>query len=239
MGNYSWLLAAINGADACRIKWDMYDVRLFEGIGGYDAWHIAEAKRKKATTLVDVAHELHDTKLFGYLTDSFILALLELCNCLEMPQGMESCKPKIFYEEEGFDRVHFLEFTPGTRIIVWGTYSVNDEEFKEGGAWYYTDERDKDKPMYVGRDYALLTDEKEASFSEARKRVLGKVVNEGTRWVVNRLSPCGHSRVSALPVFMQMFGIRPEDSDAMERARRIMDVDKLSKTPLDQFMNNK
>ena len=77
------------------------------------------------TSIADLANYLHDRKLFGYLTNSTIKTLCKICLHTKFIHTNINQYPKLYFEEEGWDKIHFLEFYPGTETIIWGSYAFD------------------------------------------------------------------------------------------------------------------
>ena len=77
-------------------------------------------------TLKDLAHELNDTKLCGYLTLPVKKILGLICKNIDYTilENELDKLPKMYFEEDGWDRIHYFEFYPGTDRIIWGSHAL-------------------------------------------------------------------------------------------------------------------
>lgn len=126
MGNYSYFIVSVNGASICKIDWDNCNFAVETEHS--ECYHITWLKKnlvslgvdKRPETLEELAKSFDDHKLFGYLDNGYIEAFREVCRHLVMPPTVGKMFPRIYFEEEGFDRIHYLEFHPGTDVVLWG-----------------------------------------------------------------------------------------------------------------------
>ena len=139
MGTYSWYITSRNNADTCKINWKSINTDiLYKSTVLQSCYEEAH----KYPTLQKVAERFDETKLMGYLTHDFIMALMELSNNL-IPNGSF---PRIYYEYEGSDTLWCLEFIPGKRVVHMQTcdYKISEthadkkkflSELPENGVW--------------------------------------------------------------------------------------------------------
>ena len=107
MGTYSFYLTSRNNAKDCKINWAAMDKnKIFKS-------YVLQNSYESTTTLEEVAKNFDESKLFGYMTQEFIEALIEFNKNL-VPYG---CHPKIYYDYEGSNDLVGLEFIPGTEYI--------------------------------------------------------------------------------------------------------------------------
>ena len=127
MGNYSWLLKIING-DSTIIDWK--SILPTEHTLNDNYLDIYEEDCINISSITDLANYLDDRKLFGYLTNSTKKTLCKICLYTKFIDKNINITdyPKLYFEEEGWDRIHFLEFYPGTETINWGSYAFDFNE---------------------------------------------------------------------------------------------------------------
>jgi hypothetical protein len=112
MGNLTWLIGYTNGASITTIQWEDMDPAKLKH------WLIQELREaKEVKTVADLGTAMHDTKLLGYLDNDYIETLQEVCR--HMKSTAEPCFPRLFFELEGCDTLHCLEFQPGTDVIMY------------------------------------------------------------------------------------------------------------------------
>jgi hypothetical protein len=142
MGNFSWLAALRNNATGTRIRWELADpARLRGNYTLHDCWehrdtpegtwrncNYGREERRFPRTLGELATELSDTKLFGYLGEEMIAAFNELSRILEPTCTHDRCFPRIYYEYEGWDEVCFLEFHPGEPRVNIGSLRITEQK---------------------------------------------------------------------------------------------------------------
>ncbi|MDR3540754.1 MAG: hypothetical protein P4L69_07250, partial [Desulfosporosinus sp.] len=76
------------------------------------------------------------------------------------------------------------------------------------------------------------TEEQIESYKRAERRAFMSMI-ANAEWKTARLTPVvNEMKQPSLSTLMALYGIRPEDPDAMEQARKVIDVDKALKTPL-------
>src|SRR3989338_9384646 len=114
MGNLSWLFATRNGANKCKIDWSKCPE-----LNRYGACILEEMRTENSSsTLQEIAEAFDDSKLFGYLTAQFIKDLITVNKLLT---GGDKYMPRLYYEYEGWFQLNYLEFHPGTDVIMIGT----------------------------------------------------------------------------------------------------------------------
>lgn len=116
MGNYSILRGTRNNANDCIINWDAMDIsKLYKNFILEDEHKKPAVKRAKS--LGEMAELWNSTKFVGYFDNDTITALCEFSRNL-LQYG---CRPRLYYEFEGWNQLWCLEFVPGTTII---NYSI-------------------------------------------------------------------------------------------------------------------
>lgn len=231
MGNYSWLIITTNGATLCAIDWDACDFDKIDQKNS-EAYRITwlkdaekEEGEKRPKTLQELAEKLHDQKLFGYLDNGYIEAFMELCRHMSFAgTALEGQRvfPRIYYEEEGWQRLHYFEFHPGTDLILWGTHSFNDEDIPK-------------YPDPPPGELMTTQDQRDAYNKVEREAHLGMI--DTGKWLIRPLKP-SHEEPSAAITLMALFGIRPEDPDAIERASKVFDVKWAMRVPSSELFGH-
>jgi len=125
MGNYSWLLKTLNTSSTI-IDWN--SILPIDNSLNDNYLDMYEEDCFNITSITDLANYLHDRKLFGYLTNSTVKTLCKICLHTKFIDDNIREYPKIYFEEEGWDRIHFLEFYLGTETINWGSYTFDFNE---------------------------------------------------------------------------------------------------------------
>ncbi|MDR3544070.1 MAG: hypothetical protein P4L69_24405, partial [Desulfosporosinus sp.] len=171
MGNYSWLITTMNGADKCEILWDACNFSERVNRRPSEAYHITWLKvdPSRPKTVKELAERLHDRKLFGYLDNGYIEAFIEICRHMRMPEGDNSSFPRMYFEEEGWQRLHYLEFHPGTDVVIWGVHSFTDEDLPS---------EEEQEP----------TEEQIESYKRAERRAFMSMI-ANAEWKTARLTP--------------------------------------------------
>ena len=93
----------------------------------YENWnhlYLDNIEELNVKSLQDFANFLNNKKIFGYLTNSYIKSLQKICLYTKFV-GETKLKPKMFFEESGRGKIHFLEFNIGTEEITWGIYNFD------------------------------------------------------------------------------------------------------------------
>ena len=151
MGNYSYFLYASSNASSYKIDWSRVGKtakNYFKGHYGFDLETI--------TNLEEFCKAFHDLKFIGYMDNELIFSLIDL-NEHGLTRNKEDTESiRIYYDYEGFDQVHCLEFYPGTRKILHGIYKFNDSSFE------YKKNEDDD------------SDEEDDKYSDMRKEYMMK-----------------------------------------------------------------
>lgn len=124
-------LLCVKNADNTIIDWESAkkEIELINSEYEYENWnylYLDEDIEKNLKSLKDFAEYLNNKKLFGYLTNSYIKSLQKICLNTKFV-GESKLKPKMFFEEPGWVKVHFFEFNIGTENITWGLYNFENE----------------------------------------------------------------------------------------------------------------
>ena len=126
MGNYSYLLKVLNCKNTI-INWNNFKDVLFELTKDTDNYIYFNNidTFDNIVSLEDLANHLHAKKLFGYLTNPTceILSLICLNSVFTDKDNLGS--PIMYFEEGGWDRIHYLKFNIGTEDIEWCSYAFD------------------------------------------------------------------------------------------------------------------
>lgn len=209
MGNYSWLLKTVNG-DSTIINWN--SVFPVENALNDNYLTIYEEDCINISSITDLANYLHDRKLFGYLTNSTIKTLCKICLNTKFIDENNIEYPKLYFEEEGWDRIHFLEFHPGTETIIWGSYAFdfNEKELEKSLIDQY-------KLIYNVNLMYDNPDTETEIYDKLDKRkqeyLLNLLSDRLTNWNIKNLdySIDQNDNNSKLLDYLTLFGIRYED----------------------------
>jgi hypothetical protein len=140
MGNYSWLLRILNCKDTI-IDWETI-LKLYPNI--WEHYRYSQKDIIKLKSLYDFSISLHDTKLFGYIDNNYCKLLCKISLHTSFTDKYNSkLFPRIYFEEEGWDRIHFLEFHCGTEEVIWGSYAFDFIYDKWGKRILYSQESEK------------------------------------------------------------------------------------------------
>jgi len=183
MGNYSWLLKIING-DTTIIGWN--SVFPVDNLLNDNYLTIYKEDSINISSITDLANYLHDRKLFGYLTNSTIKTLCKICLHTKFIDGNINITnyPKLYFEEEGWDRIHFLEFHLGTETVIWGSYSFdfNREELEKSLIDDY-------KLIYnmENEDFDYETRIYDKIYKKRKEYILNLINDTHTNWNIQKL----------------------------------------------------
>lgn len=236
MGKLSYLVICNGVSSKVQIDW--------EKISEEKVAPIPDLKRCEAAipdyqpdTISELAEELDETKLFGYLTNDYIEALQEVClaSSYEPPLSkditdveLQAKRPRIYFEEEGYDCLHYLEFHPGTTTVYKGTHDWSERDIQMGFPDYPSDDSDKE---------ALET------YHLARKMtksiIFTKLIEEGDDWRRTLLVPFNPVEDSSvlLSLFKE-YGIDPEDPTAEEQMNRFVNAAKAAGVQLKDLLDD-
>jgi hypothetical protein len=216
MGKLSYLVICNKTASKVQIDWEKVDEEKVATV--YDL------KRCKASisdyqpeTVSELAEELDETKLFGYLTNDYIEALQEVCMSMYCDATIpDATMPRIYFEEEGRYCLHYLEFHPGTTTVVKGTHEWCDREEFQGLPDYPFDEDDKD-----------MIDAYHDSRKITKSVVYTRLIAEGTDWNRTMLEAFDiKSEAAVLTSLMKEYGIDSNDPDADDQLSRLVNAAK-------------
>jgi len=233
MGNYSWLLKVING-DFTIIDWESILPNINSLEDNY--FYINEYECSNVVSMTDLSNFLDDTKLFGYLTNGSIKSLCKISLHTKFINGVDNTDnitnikyPKMYFEEEGWDRIHFLEFHPGTEDILWGSYAfdMNENELEKSLVSEYK--------LIHNIELTQKHDDFETKiYDEIRKRkkeyMLNLINDKFTHWNIKKLDYSNkvETQNDKLITLMSLFGIRHEDFlknpiETMKTFKKIID----------------
>ena len=214
MGNYSWLLDSINCKNTF-INWDIVLEKIKDfpedNVLSYD---IIKNEYENIKTIKDLGEYLHDKKLCGYLTDSYMNILKIICfNTkkikIENESSMLNPNPILYFEEDSWDRIWSFEFIVGTVTVIIKThsFSINKNYIKyiymcENDEYFSSFEEFIESKLY---DSDLFDEEIYYEFfrKEERKYMYNLINDKSTTW--NNLSELKTN------VYMTICGVRPED----------------------------
>ena len=224
MGNYSWLLKIING-DCTIIDWKSI-LPIINSIRDNNYFYIDEKECSEIVSITDLSNFLNDRKLFGYLTNSYIESLCKICLHTKFTNNNEDIKyPKMYFEEEGWDRIHFLEFHPKTEDILWGSYAFdfNYDELKESlvneyklihgknsiSSFLFYEKHLKEN---IDDDYEIIIWDE---INKRKKEYMLNLINDKfTNWNIRKLeysNKINNNDNISLLTLITLFGIREED----------------------------
>lgn len=254
MGNYSWILRILNCKNT-NIDWNTV-LKNYPDI--CNEYGYSDKNTHNIKSLYDFACKLDDTKLFGYLCNKLIKLLCKICLHTSYTNEFELNKtlPRMYFEEEGWDRIHFLEFHCGTEEIIWGSYAFNfmhnkwikrlymnkqknendeynDIEYFESKYEEYND-KEIDISLY-DNNYDILDQESREKYKDY---VLNLVHDKFTNWKTNKLNYEKSEYTSNVIHLMNLVGIRSEDIklDPLGSFEKLLSkgVNPIGKLPLDE-----
>ncbi len=139
MGNYSWLIWSTGQPEKVRIDWSKVDETIINK--GYPYFYTNKCK-----TLKDLGNELNDHKFFGYWDNDTEKKLIAINKALT---GPDNVYPRLYFEEEGWNRLHFIEFHPGTDDVYHGhkifNFDYEPEPEDASDIWIDTQEEHRKK----------------------------------------------------------------------------------------------
>ena len=209
MGNYSYLLKILN-CDNTKINWEIV-MKEIEKINKEstkdDTNYLYYNLPDDVNTIKNLANfskHLNNHKVFGYLTNSYIKSLKQICkNTERILEDKEN--PKMFFEEEGWNRIHYLEFELGTENIIYGSYTYNfDTE-------YYIkifEEEIKNKKQLN----CIKEDPYELALAKEKEYINNLIYDKSTNWQIKKLEPTFTTQnKSNLHLLLMLAGLRIED----------------------------
>jgi hypothetical protein len=203
MGTYSLLLKIING-NCTIIDWKSI-LPTLDSFKNNNYLDIYEEDCINIKSITDLANYLHDRKLFGYLTNSTKKTLCKISLHTKIIDEKIDIKPKLYFEEEGWDRIHFLEFHPGTETVIWGSYAFdfNQEEIEKSLIDEYKLIYDMEK-----EDFDYQTRIYDKIYIKKKEYILNLINDTHTNWNIHKLDVNeNENKVD----FLSLSGIRNED----------------------------
>jgi len=143
-------------------------------------------------SLKDYAICLNDTKLFGYIDHNTERLLMGISYATVMtgptdsPTDEKKVYPIMYFEEEGWIRLHYLEFNPTVDHIIWGCRTFDFDQMD------WSDQQTAKRKYYM---MCLIRD-------------------RATNWTVTKMTGVGQHmdpRVEQYMVGLMLMGKRPED----------------------------
>jgi len=123
MGNSTFFIKSINGATYSFINWENMDTNILEN--GYPYIKVDDHFKRKVKTIDDLGSYFNDCKFFGYFDNYTITKFIHICKNINT--RFEDLTPRLYFEEENFDRLHFIEFNLLNRNVLYGY-----KDFEEG-----------------------------------------------------------------------------------------------------------
>lgn len=200
MGNYSYLLKVILG-----MKTKIDDKKLVEELENIEDGYLYSLVGEDGscpTNFEDYANRLDDKKLCGYLNNGTVKQLCKSGLCMSIENGEN---PIMYFDEEGWDRLHYFKFFPGTENVEHGSYAFDfDETYFEQKYKDLNEEFDEEK-MY---DYVI---------DKRKDYILNLINDKNIKWRITQLTYTDEDEAVEeddqinLSTLMFLAGIRPED----------------------------
>lgn len=171
------------------------------------------------TNFQDYCNRLDDKALCGYLTQSTIKKLCK--SGLHMEFVLDMNNPIMYFEEEGWDRIHYFKFFPGSEKVEHGTYAFDfNSKFYENK---FVDENVSSKCIpCISKTKDDLENEKYEYVNNIRENYIQNLIFDShTAWKKYFLDYNKEEKISDFDIIMSLSGVRSED---MER-----DPEKFSK----------
>jgi len=218
MANYSYLLKVLYGNETT-IDYE----KLSEILNNIDCDYLSSLTDdkdfygkpfKKLETFEDYANRLDDRCLCGYLTPGTIE---KLCKSGLYMKNENNNNPIMYFEEEGWERLHYFKFFPGTEKVEHGTYAFNFNEK------YYEEKYDKQNSSFLENVKTKILkssfDEKKWDYISERKNdyMLNLIYDESTNWkkyLLNynkKYSEKYSEKDYKLSTYLTLCGLRHED----------------------------
>ena len=219
MTNYSYLKRVYYGKevkiDYEKLKKELGEIEKSKEDDGYLTsltdnynWLQPENPFPDIRNFEDYARRLDDRALCGYLTASTIKKLCKSGLCMSnegIEEGGERNYPIMYFEEEGWDRLHCFKFFPGTEKVEHGTYAFdfNDK--------YYEEKFDKEVKSKI-LDKTEIEELKYEYISNIRENYIQNLIYDtNTYWKKSFLDYEKLEEFDNFDLLMMISGIRPED----------------------------
>ena len=215
MANFSYLIKVLYGKET-NIDYE----KLSELLKNIDCEYLSSLiddenifgeSYKKLENFEDYANRLNDRCLCGYLNSSTIERLCKSGLCMKN----ENNNPIMYFEEEGWDRIHYFKFFPGTEEVEHGTYAFNfDEE-------YYSEKYDKLnsgilnnlKLKFSNKSYDFDEKKYEYVIEKKNEYMLNLIYDESTNWhkYLLNYNKKPSDTDNNLGIYLTLCGLRHED----------------------------
>ncbi len=218
MTNYSYLKKVIFGKetkiDYEKLKKELVEIENSKQDDGYLTsltdnynWLQPDNPFPDLQNFEDYANRLDDRALCGYLTPSTIKKLCKsgLCMSNDIEEGTEKNYPIMYFEEEGWERLHYFKFFPGSEKVEHGTYA-----FDFNGK-YYEEKFDKEIKSKI-LENEKLEELKYEYISNIRENYIQNLIYDtNTYWRKSFLDYEKLEEFDNFDLLMMISGIRPED----------------------------
>jgi len=200
MGNYSYLLDTIN-CENTNINWEEFN----NAIANIKDDHYFYPEETPGN-LEELAKILNGRKLFGYLTCGYIKILHKLSLFTSTTENLKK-NPTWYFEEEGWNRIHYLEFNLGKEEVIHGSFAFDINET------YFNNILEKE---WEEKNLALTESDKEDWFidkmcEKQKDYMMNLIADRGTNWNISKLDFNMHRITKEVDLWMYLMGIRPED----------------------------
>jgi hypothetical protein len=171
-------------------------------------------------SLEDLSIHLHTKKLFGYLTNPTCEILSKICLNTEFTDNDNLSQPIMYFEEEGWDRIHYLKFNIGTENIEWCSYAFDfDTEHYENKI---KEEIERKQTCFVKIKKIVSKDMDLCELIDKKKNeyVYNLIYDKATHWRKNNFSynqPKQDYKNLDTITMLSLFGIRYEDCERDKR----------------------
>jgi hypothetical protein len=124
MGNLTFFIKSINCAKSAFINWNNVDKEIIEN--GFPYINFDNNFKKKVKTLHDLGCYFSNSNFFGYFDNSTIEKFIHICKNINI--NFEDSTPRLYFEESDFDRLHFIEFNPKNKNVIYGYKDFDEDE---------------------------------------------------------------------------------------------------------------
>jgi hypothetical protein len=174
-------------------------------------WFDSKNPLPNITNFNEYSNRLDDKALCGYLTPSTIKKLCKSGLCME---NNNENNPIMYFDEEGWDRLHYFKFFPGTEKVEHGTYAFNfNSEFYENKFIDELNISSKCVPC-TSKTKDDIENEKYEYINNIRENYIQNLIfDSNTAWRKYILDYNKNEKISDLDIIMTLSGVRSEDME--------------------------
>jgi hypothetical protein len=210
MGNYSYLLKILNGKETLidyallKNELDMigkeYTDSYLYCLSNNNDYRFENNSSIK--TFEDFANRINGNKLCGYLTNGTIK---KLCKSGLYMSNKDNSNPVMYFEEEGWDRLYYFKFFPGTEKVECGSFAFDFDLLYYENEYFTKNNKIKKEDDDEDDEVYNYVDQKRTDY------IKNLCYDKNINWNVHILDYNKTEKINNSDLMLYVMGIRPED----------------------------